>query len=169
MSNADISFKQLFRKWSFLVGKKYGNQFKKYDGTDPEDLLFDLQAGLTKKLENSTFSFSFTAHLLHQFDFRYNEAGFNADNGFGNYSTNKFTVDKIYCHFVLATTIYMGDKAEVAGCYNYLRRKKMEIGKSGNGLNGFSIVVSLLLSILQARYARSHYQNNTTYNQFGLI
>ena len=76
--------------------------------------------------------------------------------------------DKLFRHFVLATTIYLGDKVEVAAGYNYLRRKELNIENAGNGLTGFSMGVALLLNKLQVRYARSHYQNNTAYNQFGL-
>jgi len=152
---------------SFLA-KNMGTQLKKYDGTDPDDLPFDMQIGVTRRLENSPFSFSFTAHHLHRFDIRYNDAGFNADNDFSNDGTKKFTFDKLFRHFVLATTIYLGDKVEVAAGYNYLRRKELNIENAGNGLTGFSLGVALLLNKLQVRYARSHYQNNTAYNQFGL-
>jgi hypothetical protein len=152
---------------SFLA-KNMGTQLKKYDGTDPDDLPFDMQVGVTKRLENSPFSFSFTAHHLHRFDISYNDAVFNRDNDFSSDSTRKFSFDKLFRHFVLAANIYLGDKVEVAMGYNYLRRKELSIGSSGNGLTGFSMGLSLLLNKLQVRYARSQYQNNTAYNQFGL-
>lgn len=151
-----------------VLAKNMGSQLKKYDGTDPDDLPFDLQVGVTQRLKNSLFGFSFTAHHLHQFDIRYNDDGFNADNGFENDSTKKFTFDKLFRHFVLATTLYLGDKVEIAAGYNYLKRKELNIGNAGNGLTGFSLGASLLLNKLNVRYARSHYQNNTGYNQFGL-
>ena len=40
-----------------LLAKNMGRQLKKYDGTDPDDLPFDLQAGATKRLENSPLGF----------------------------------------------------------------------------------------------------------------
>lgn len=150
-----------------LLAKNMGTQLKKYDGTDPDDLPFDLQLGITKRLLQSPFGFSFTAHHLHRFDIRYNDEQFNSTNGFDNDSTGKF-IDKLFRHFVFATTIYLGEKVEIDAGYNYLRRKELNIGKGGNGLTGFSLGVSLLLSKLQVRYARAHYQDNTAYNQFGL-
>ncbi|MGN6293400.1 MAG: type IX secretion system protein PorQ [Chitinophagaceae bacterium] len=150
-----------------VVAKNMGTQLKKYDGTDPDDLPFDLQAGLSKRLENSPFGFSITAHHLHQFDLSYNDTVFNNSNGFRN-GSGKFSFDKLFRHFVLAANIYLGDKVELAMGYNYLRRKELNIGNSGNGLTGFSMGVSLVLNKLQVRYARSQYQNNTAYNQFGL-
>jgi hypothetical protein len=151
-----------------VLAKNMGTQLRKYDGTDPDDLPFDLQAGITKRLENSPFSFSFTAHHLHQFDIRYNDPAFNSDNGFENDSTKNFTIDKLFRHFVFATTVYIADKVEIAAGYNYLVRKELSIENSSNGLTGFSLGVSLLLNKMQIRYARTQYQNNTAYNQFGI-
>ncbi|HEY6503006.1 MAG TPA: type IX secretion system protein PorQ [Chitinophagaceae bacterium] len=151
-----------------LVAKNMGFQVKKYDGTDPDDLPFDLQAGFTKRLANAPFSFSFTAHHLHQFDITYNDQKFNNDNGFDNESDKKFTFDKLFRHFVFASTIYLGDKVEITAGYNHLRRQELNIGNAGNGLNGFSLGAALILDKLQVRFARVHYQSNTAYNQFGL-
>jgi hypothetical protein len=151
-----------------LVARNMGVQLMKYDGTDPGDLPFDLQVGISRKLRNSPFGFSLTAHHLHQFDISYNDPVFNDENGLSNGRMNKFTFDKLFRHIVLATTIALGDKVEIAAGYNHLKRRELNVGTSGNGLNGFSLGVSLLLAKLQVRYARSHYQNNTAYNQFGL-
>ena len=152
---------------SVLV-KNLGFQLKKYDGTDPDELPFDLQIGLTRRLQNAPFGFSVTAQHIHRFDIQYNDTGFNNDNGFVNGSFKKFSFDKLFQHFVLATTIYAGDKVEVTAGYNFLRRQELNIGKSGNGLNGFSLGVGLILDKLQVRYARAYYQNNTAYNQMGI-
>jgi hypothetical protein len=151
-----------------LLAKNMGSQLKKYDGTDPGDLPFDLQVGLTKRLANAPFGFSITAHHLHQFNISYNDTIFNNENSFDNGSDKKFTFDKFFRHIVIATTIYLGDKVEVTAGYNHLRRKELNIGSGGNGLNGFSLGAALILDKLQVRYARAHYQNNTGYNQFGL-
>jgi hypothetical protein len=149
-----------------VLAKNMGTQLKTYEGTDPADLPFDLQVGLTKRLQNSPFGFSVTAHHLHQFDISYSDTVFNNANGFPG--SSPFSLDKLFRHFVLAANIYLGDKVELAMGYNYLRRKELNIGSSGNGLTGFSMGLSLLLNKLQIRYARSQYQNNTAYNQFGL-
>jgi len=155
--------------YASVLVKNLGFQLKKYDGTDADELPFDLQVGLTKRLENAPFSFSVTAHHLHQFDIRYNDTTFNNENGFGNGSNKKFSLNTLFRHFVFATTVYAGDKIEVTAAYNYLRRQELNIGNAaGNGLNGFSLGVGLVLNKLQIRYARAYYQNNTAYNQLGL-
>ncbi len=151
-----------------LLAKNMGTQLRRYDGTEPDDLPFDLQVGITRKLLRSPFSFSFTAHHLHRFDMRYNDELFDAGNDADSAGSSKFTIDKLFRHFVFATSISLGDNVEIDAGFNYLRRKELNIANSGNGLTGFSMGVSLLLSKLQVRYARAHYQNNTAYNQFGL-
>lgn len=151
-----------------LLAKNLGFQLKKYDGTDPDDLPFDLQIGLTKRLENAPFSFSLTAQRLHQFNIFYNDTVFNNENGFENGSTKKFSFDKLINHFVLASTIYLGDRVEAIVGYNFLRRHELNIGNSGNGLNGFSLGAGVMFGKLQIRYARAYYQNNSAFNQLGL-
>ena len=148
--------------------KNLGFQLKKYHASAADDLPFDLQAGLTKRLANAPFSFSVTAHRLHRFDILYNDTAFNNTNDFSNASSKKFSFDKLFRHFVFSTTIYTGYKIELTAGYNYLRRKELSIGNAGNGLTGFSVGVGVILTKLQIRYARAHYQNNTGYNQFGL-
>ena len=151
-----------------IVAKNMGYQLKKYAGTEAEELPFDLQAGITKKLKNAPLSFSFTAHHLHQFDIRYNDTVFNSENNFGINKNGKFAFDKIFRHFVFAAQIFPVPQLEVTIAYNHLRRQELNISNTTNGLNGFSVGVGLVVKKLQVRYARAHYQNNTAYNQLGL-
>lgn len=151
-----------------LLAKNLGFQLKKYNGTQPDDLPFDLQIGLTKRLRSAPFSFSITAQRLHQFNILYNDTTFNNENGFNNRSANKFSFDKLLNHFVLATTIYLGDRVETIVGYNFLRRSDLSIGNGGNGLTGFSLGAGVMLGKLQIRYARAYYQNSSAYNQLGL-
>lgn len=150
-----------------VVIKNAGFQLKKYTGARAGDLPFDLQVGITQRLENAPFSFSFTAHHLHLFDIAYNDTLFNNANDFENNSKD-FSFDKLFQHMVLATTIHFDKKLEATIGYNHLRRKELNIGKDGNGLNGFSAGFAVLLNKIQIRFARSNYQNNTGFNQLGL-
>lgn len=151
-----------------ILAKNMGFQLKTYADGSPDDLPFDLVAGLSKRLAHAPFSFSITAHHLHQFDIRYNDSTFNNDNVIGQSDSKKYTFDQIFRHFVIATQIYVGDNIEVSLAYNHLRRQELNVGEGGNGLNGFSIGVGALFNKIQIRYARAYYQNNTAYNQFGL-
>jgi hypothetical protein len=152
-----------------LVMKNMGAQLSAYTGTDPGDLPFDLQIGISKKLAKAPLQFSVTAHQLHRFNIRYDDTAFNNENGFDqNPNGKKYIFDKLFRHIVVAAQLFIGDKVEISAGYNHLRRKELNIGQSANGLNGFSLGIGVLLKKFQVRYARSHYQNNSGYNQFGL-
>jgi hypothetical protein len=152
------------RFFASILAKNMGVQLKTYAG-EGEDLPFDLQIGITKRLANAPFGFSFTAQQLHQFNIHYNDAGFNVENDF---SSNANFFNKLLNHFVIASHIYFGNNLEATVGYNYLRRQELDIGSSGNGLNGFSIGMRIKFSRLQILYARSNYQRNISYNQVGL-
>lgn len=167
--DAGVLFRDTARQFSAsLLVKNLGFQAKKYSGSAPDDLPFDLQAGLSKRLEKAPFGFSLTARRMHQFNIRYDDTSFNNSNGFPNAGNKKFGFGKLVDHLVLAATIYPEEHVEIYAGYNFLRRRELNIGNSGNGLNGFSVGAGVLLGKLQIRYARAGYQSNTAYNQFGI-
>ncbi len=151
-----------------VVAKNMGFQLKKYSGTFPEELPFDLQAGISKKLENAPLTFSFTAQRLHQFDLRYNDTAFNNENGIQQNKNSQYTFNKIFRHFIFAVQLNPIPQLEFTLGYNHLRRQELNINNSSNGLNGFSLGVGLMVKKLQVHYARTYYQNNTAYSQLGL-
>jgi len=150
---------------SFMV-KNLGVQLKKYAG-EREELPFDLQAGITRRLSHAPFSFSLTAHRLHQFDILYNDTAFSNSNGYPSSPTG-FSVGKLFDHLVLGTTVHVHAKLEFQAGYNFLRRRELRIGNGVNGLNGFSLGAAVLLDKLSLRYARAYYQAGSAYNQLGL-
>ncbi len=151
-----------------IVAKNMGTQLKEYPGTMADDLPFDLQIGITKRLPKAPFSFSLTAQRLHQFDIAYNDTSFNNANGFPNPSAKKFSFDKLINHFILATTIHISNRIDLQAGYNFLRRRELNTGNISNGLNGFSLGAGVMLGKLNIRYARAYYQSNTANNQLGL-
>lgn len=151
-----------------LTIKNMGTQLKKYIGSKADDLPFDVQLGVTKRLAKAPIQFSVTAHHLHQFNIRYDDTTFNNDNGVAQANSPGFTVDKLFRHIVFSAQGYITDKLELTVGYNYLLRRELVIANAANGLTGFSIGVGVLFKKIQIRYARNHYQNNTGYNQFGL-
>ncbi len=151
-----------------VVAVNMGSQLKRYNPTEPEELPFDLQVGISKRLAKAPVQFSVTAHHLHRFNIFYNDTLFNIDNGINNPNNKKFTFDKLFQHFVFSTQILIGHRVEVTAGYNILRGKELRISNSANGLTGFSLGAGVLLTKLQLRYARTYLQNNITYNQLGL-
>jgi hypothetical protein len=149
-----------------FAAKNMGFQLNTYSG-QPEDLPFDLQIGITKRLAKAPLQFSFTAHHLHQFNITYYDSIYNQDN-LGDKGEEPGFFDNLFRHFVLSSQAYIGEKVELTLGYNFLTRAELQIENASNGLTGFSIGAGVLLNRLQIRYTRSHYQNNTAYNQFGL-
>ena len=147
-----------------VVAKNMGTQLKTYAG-QTEDLPFDFEIGMTKKLSKAPFGFSITAHHLHQFNIHYNDVDFLTANGYQ--ADNQF-LTKLLNHFIVAVHIYIGSNLETTFGYNHLRRTELNSGSSGNGLNGFSAGFRLKFQKIQILYARSNYEGNISYNQFGL-
>ena len=152
-----------------LVAKNMGVQTRKYGSSTGDELPFDLQIGVSKRLWNAPIQFSLTAHHLHRFNLLYRDTVFNNQNGLNqeNTSSSRF-VEKAFQHLVFATQVYVGDKLEITGAYNHLRRTELNIVNAANGLNGFSLGVGVLFAKIQLRYARAYYQSTRAYNQLGL-
>lgn len=154
--------------YASVVARNMGTQLREYPGAGAEDLPFDLQVGVTQRMAQAPFGISLTGQRMHRLDIRYEDTSFNNGNGFPNSSRKKWTAGKLLDHLVLAATVYIGDRVEFQAGYNFLRRRELNIGVEGNGLNGLSLGAGVKLGKLDIRYARSYYQAGSAYNQFGL-
>lgn len=167
--DAGINYTDTSNSFTIAINaKNIGVQLMPYEGTTRGDLPFNLVVGITKRLNNSPFEFSVTAQQLHSPDISYNDTTFNNDNGLNSTPSKKFSFDKLFRHFILATKVYVGDRIQLDAGYNHLRRKELNIGTAGNGLNGFSVGATVLLPALDIRFARCQYQNNTAYHQLSI-
>lgn len=152
------------RKFSAsLVAKNMGFQISSFSN-EKEDLPFDLQVGITKRLQKAPFGFSLTAQHLHRFNIQYNDTLFNNENGFRSPSS----FNRIFNHFIIATHIYVGQNLEATVGYNHLRRSELSVQNAANGLAGFSAGLRLKFNKLQILYARSTYQRGISWNQIGI-
>ena len=144
-----------------VVAKNMGVQLQTYDGAaGREELPFDLQAGLTKRLEKAPVQFSLTAHNLHRFNIYYNDTAFLASEGEDDFRNQKPVLQKMLSHLVLATQVFINEKVELSIGYNFLRRHDLNVLNAANGLNGLTLGGGLLLKDLQIRYATGFYQQN---------
>ncbi|RYG03261.1 MAG: type IX secretion system protein PorQ, partial [Chitinophagaceae bacterium] len=89
---------------SSLVIKNMGAQVQRYAGTENEELPFDIQLGISKRLKNAPLQFSLTANRLHRFDVTYDDTAFNSENGYNSTSGKAFSFDNIFRHFAEITT-----------------------------------------------------------------
>jgi len=148
-----------------VVVKNAGTQLKSYtDGGPKEELPFDVEAGITKRLAHAPIQFSLTAHHLQLFNIYYNDTTFNAQEGNLGGGTG---FNKVMAHFVLSAQFFITDKIELSTGYNFLRRQDLDAITSTNGLNGFTMGVGVLLKKLHIRYATGFYQQNM-FHQFSI-
>jgi hypothetical protein len=149
-----------------LVAKNMGTQLRTYDGSSAkEEIPFDLQAGITKRLAHAPFQFSLTAQHLQNFNTYYNDTSFRAAEGELDYADS--WGQKLLSHFVIATEIFLDEKLELMAGYNFQRRQDLNAYQVSNGLNGFTMGAGLLLNKLHIRYATGFYQRNM-FHQFSL-
>ena len=147
-----------------LVAKNMGVQIKKFSDRG-EDLPFDLQFGVTKRLLQAPLAFSLTAHHLHRFNLLYNDTTFNNAN---NVEASNSFFKNIFNHLVFAGHVYLGQHLEATVGYNFLRRSELSFGNGGNGLTGFSAGLSAKFQKLQIHFSRATYAKGIGYNQLGL-
>ncbi|MDE3234681.1 MAG: type IX secretion system protein PorQ [Bacteroidota bacterium] len=150
-----------------FVIKNMGTQLKTYDGAGKEELPFDIELGITKRLLHAPIQFSLTAHHLQAFNTYYNDTTFNTAEGIDNAAGKKFTAEKILSHLVAAVQFYIDEKIEATVGYNFSRRFDLNVYNATNGLNGFTMGLGVLLKKLHIRYATGFYQQNM-FHQFTL-
>jgi hypothetical protein len=143
-----------------LLAKNMGVQLTRYSG-ETEELPFDLQIGLTKRLAKAPLGFSITAQQAHHF-----AVGFHDSLNTGNSSPS--FLNKLFNHFVLSSHLYLGKNVEAIVGYNRLRRSELNVGSSGNGINGFSAGFKASFKKIHVQYARAYYQRASAYNQLGI-
>ena len=85
------------------LAKNMGTQLKTYAGEN-EDLPFDLEFGLTKKLAHAPFAFSLTLQQVHRFNLLYNDTSFSSET---NTSTSTSFLNKAKTRlFICKITIF---------------------------------------------------------------
>ncbi|NCI46885.1 type IX secretion system protein PorQ [Sediminibacterium sp. WSJ-3] len=142
-----------------LLAKNMGTQLKAYNGSRKEELPFDLQAGITKRLRHAPLQFSLTAHHLQQFNQYYNDTLFRSSEGEPGYAAGS-AMQKIFSHLVLSAQAFLNEKLHVSAGYHFQRRQDLNAFNYTSGLNGFTFGASVLLRKIHLHYATGFYQRN---------
>jgi hypothetical protein len=165
-----LNYQDTAHQWQVgLVARNMGAQLKTYTKGTQEPLPFDLQIGISKRLENAPLQLSATIHHVHQFDVRYADPAFQEGTvvSDGDTTTGSNAADKVFRHFVLAAQWDIGRYIQLTAAYNHLRRQELGMPQQ-KGMSGFSGGVGVLTRKLQLRYARSWYQRSEALNQLGI-
>ena len=152
---------------STLLFKNIGRQLKGYTSLT-EKIPFEIQFGISKKLEHLPFRYSIVLNNLNKFDIS------------NDYSLNSFTnnesgeielVDESFAKTILRHIIISGelnlfnDNLCLRGGFNFQRRFNMTIDSYG-GLVGFSFGVGMKVSKINLSYSRSSYHLSGQLNSF---
>jgi hypothetical protein len=143
-----------------MVVKNMGTQLTPYtQGGKKEELPFEIQAGISKRLAHAPFQFSLTAGRLQTLNTIYNDTLFRAAEGEINYSGVGF-VEKLVNRLTIGIQIYPHEKLELMAGYHFQRRRELNVFNQINGINGFTFGTALQLKKLHFMYATGFYQRN---------
>lgn len=155
-----------------VIFKNVGTQFKSYTSDNNEPLPFDLQAGISKRLEHTPFLFSLVLHDLHRWDIRYDDPNEVDESAILIDTTQQvdeksYIGDKIFLHTVIGAEIFFGKAFRVNLAYNHQRRQELAF-QDRKGLAGFSFGADLTINRFTASYARAIYNVAGGVNHFSL-
>ncbi len=155
-----------------LVLKNMGTQLSSYtDQSEP--LPFDLQLAYSKRFAHLPFRLSITAHQLHQWDIRLDEA--NADDPViflnqeqGETGPLAKSVDNFFRHFIFSGEFLIGpeEKFKIRLGYNHLRRKELAVSEF-RSLGGVSFGVGFQVSKFRFDYGLGYYHLAGATNHLG--
>ena len=157
-----------------LVLKNIGTQLTTYYGTaEREKIPFEIQAGISQKLEHAPFRFSVTFQQLQKWDLSYEKQ--DKDNSLVDpllgeeLKENKFETfgDQLLRHTIFGIE-FMPLKSFYAGFgYNYQRRQELKIAPKV-GMVGFSWGFGLKISRFHFSYGRATYHLAGGSNHFSV-
>ena len=155
-----ISDNRLFT--ASLIAKNIGYQIVPYRDSKHEPLPFQIQAGISQKLNHLPFRYSVLVTHLEKWDLRYEDP----DNPSGG--TDPFTgeanqvsgmekfADNLMRHIVIGGELLLGKHFSLRGGYNYMRRQELKVNTK-TALVGFSWGFGIRISTFHLSYARSTY------------
>jgi hypothetical protein len=143
-----------------LIARNIGRQLTTYTSGNTEALPFEIQFGISKRLEHLPFRYSILLTNLQKWDLTYYDpAEDNVDPFTGEVKTKSKAgefADKAMRHVVIGGEFLPTKNFSVRVGYNYQRRQEMKI-ESKRGTVGFSWGFGLRVSKFNFSYARSAY------------
>lgn len=155
-----------------LALRNMGTQIKGYtaglDGQHYEPLPFDLQLGISRKLEHAPFRFSLTLHNLHRWDLYYTDnPKALPDYDRVDLVSSTSWIDMAFRHAIFGVEILPGNNFYIAASYNHRRHQELKMD-GFKSMAGFSFGVGLKISKFQVGFGMSQFQvGNNTY-QFSI-
>ncbi len=155
-----------------FVFKNVGTQLKPYYAGNYEPLPFDMQIGLTQKLEHAPFRFSMLLHHLYKWDLTYDK---NSNLAYSSETESEFNEEKyefnifdnFLRHSIFSLEFIPSKNFIVMAGYNHQRRKEMMV-PTRPFLVGFSWGIYIKISKLRLSYGQAIYHLAGASNHFSL-
>lgn len=145
-----------------LLARNIGSQITTFTSGNREPLPFELQLGISKRLQHVPFRYSFLFTNLQKWDLTYEDPA-NPSNAPDPLTgepveENKFSdiADKVMRHIVIGGELSPGKVLSFRLGYNYQRRQEMKVETKLSTV-GISWGLGLNISKFQFSYARSAY------------
>lgn len=139
-----------------VVVTNMGTQLNAYAGAVKEELPFEINAGISKKLADAPLQFSLTLQQLQRFNLLGSDTSFIISESGKKIST----IEKMMSHVVLGAQLTVNENIHCNLGYNVLRRQSLNGYNITNGLNGVTFGVAVLMQKLHINYATGFYQRN---------
>ncbi|MBR9922740.1 MAG: type IX secretion system protein PorQ [Bacteroidetes bacterium] len=154
-----------------LVARNAGVQINNFHQTR-EALPFDLQLGVSKRLEHLPFRLSVTYHHLNQWNILYDDPELEEDFlffGEDSTDTSRPGVDNFFRHFVFSGEFLLGanENLRLRVGYNHQRKKELSV-TNYRSMAGFSLGFGLKISKFRIDYAHSFYHLAGGINHFSI-
>lgn len=147
---------------SSVIFKNIGRQLKPYTDENIEPVPFEIQLGISKKLDKAPFRFSVLANNLEKWDLTYEDPNYPKqttdlltgeaipEKKFQNFG------DKLMRHFVIGGEFVPTKNFNIRFGYNYQKRKELQVA-SKVGMIGFSWGFGIRISKFHISYGRDTY------------
>ncbi len=156
-----------------LVVKNIGTQIKPYYKGHYESVVFDIQAGVSKKLAHAPFRVNLTAHRLNKWNLRYDvpeeitQISFAQEDENGNENILTNFLDNAMRHLITGVEFMPLKSFYAAISYNHQRHQEMRL-TDRSGFTGFSWGFGLKLKKTGFSYGRSSYHLAGGSNHFSV-
>ncbi|MDP2424620.1 MAG: type IX secretion system protein PorQ [Bacteroidales bacterium] len=143
-----------------FIAKNIGRQLTTYTPGNPEPLPFELQLGISKKLQHMPFRYSILLTNLQKWDLTYNDPSKIKVDPFTGIPVkeDKFSelLDKTMRHVVIGGEFVPTKSLSIRFGYNYRLRQEMKVDSKVSTV-GFSWGIGIRVSKFQFNYARRAY------------
>lgn len=154
-----------------VVVKNIGYQLRSYTEGNRENLPFEVQFGISKKLSHAPFRYSIIVHDLQQFDLSYidpNDPSRQIDLATGNPIEKKVSfADKVGRHIQGGVELLLSENFNIRIGYNHQKRKELTIPTAGSSV-GFSFGLGLKIKKIQLSYGTAKYSLAGSTHQFSI-